>query len=337
MTTTDAPVRRPLDVPPALVERIRAGRRFLLTSHLNPDGDAIGSGLGLARILESLGKEAVVWNHDVTPGVYAPLPGSDRIHEGPTPPAGFPEAFDTAIVLECPTLDRCGIEAQVARLPMLNIDHHLGNDEYGELVWIDTESASLGAMIHRLAHALGAEVDAATADTLYLTLVTDTGNFRFGNATADAFESAAALVREGARPERVSQWLYESRPESSLRLLAGMLDTLELHHGGRVATAWLRRELIESTGAGPGDSEGLVDYPRSIEGVEAVALFRELPDGRVKASLRSRGEVSVERVASARGGGGHRNAAGFTSTLEAAPGLEREVVRALERALEDAQ
>ncbi|MCG8463114.1 MAG: bifunctional oligoribonuclease/PAP phosphatase NrnA [Holophagales bacterium] len=322
-------------VPAELLARIRAGRRFLLTSHVNPDGDAIGSELGLQRVLAALGKEARVWNRDPTPGSYRHLAGSDTIHVGDTPPSGFPGDFDAAIVLECPTLDRCGHEALVrGALPLINIDHHLGNDLYGVATWIDVEAPAVGSMVFRLARALGAEVDGATADCLYLALVTDTGNFRFANATAQAFESAANLVRAGARPEQVCHWLYESRPESALRLLGEMLPSLELHHGGRVATAWLTREMVQRSGARPGDSEGLVDYPRSIAGVVAVALFRELEDGRVKASLRSRGELSVERIARAGGGGGHTNAAGFTASAEASKNIQSTVVEALAEALD---
>jgi phosphoesterase RecJ-like protein len=329
--------------PESLLSLIRQGNRFLLTSHVNPDGDAIGSELGLARVLRKLGKSAVVWNRDATPPIYSPLPGSARIHAGEEPPAGFPEAFDAVLVLECPSLDRTGLEAALTdagkppvdsgaeptgeetrrpsaagngRLPIANIDHHLGNQHYGGINWVDTAAPALGELVHRLAHALKVAMDEETATCLFLTLVTDTGGFRFTNATAEAFEAAATLVREGARPELVSQWLHESRPEASLRLLGAMLHTLELHDEGRVATALISEEMFATCGAAPGDTEGLVDYPRSIAGVQAVALFRQTGADRYKVSLRSRGEVDVEQVARRHGGGGHRNAAGFAAEGE---------------------
>lgn len=334
--TAETPAISASTAPPAeLVERLRSGRRFLLTSHVNPDGDAIGSELGLARVLESLGKEAVVWNRDPAPRVYDPLPGSAAIHVGETPPRGFPDAFDAAIPLECPSLERCGLEEELEALPLLNIDHHLGNDGYGEIAWVDPSAPAVGAMVYRLARALGAEVDPETATALYLTLVTDTGGFRFPNATAEAFESAAALVREGAEPYRVAHWLFESQPEPAVRLLGEVLRTLELHRDGRIATVWLTRAMIESCGARPGDSEGLIDHPRSIAGVDAVALFRELEDGGVKVSLRSRGDIDVQAVARERGGGGHKNAAGCT--IPSAGGgseIQAEIVAALSHALE---
>jgi phosphoesterase RecJ-like protein len=304
--------------PESLLSLIRQGNRFLLTSHVSPDGDAIGSALGLARILRKLGKGAVVWNRDATPPLYGPLPGSARIHAGEEPPAGFPEAFDAILVLECPSLDRTGLEAPLAAAgkPLVNIDHHLGNQHYGGVNWVDTAAPALGEMVHRLGAALKLAMDEETATCLFLTLVTDTGGFRFTNATAEAFEAAAVLVRQGARPELVSQWLHESRPEASLRLLGAMLHTLELHDGGRVASALISEEMFATCGAAPGDTEGLVDYPRSIAGVQAVALFRQTGADRWKVSLRSRGEVDVEQVARRHGGGGHRNAAGFSAESE---------------------
>ena len=235
--------------PEDLLRKIRQGNRFLLTSHVNPDGDAIGSELGLARLLRSLGKGAVVWNRDPIPAVYRPLPGSERVHSGEQPPAGFPEKFDAVVVLECPSPDRTGLEAHVGSLPVINIDHHLGNQHYGAVNWVDSAAPAVGEMVFRLAQALKVTLDPETASCLYLTLVTDTGGFRYSNATPAAFEAAAALVREGAHPEQVAQWLYESQPESVVRLLGEMLQTLALHHGGRIATVRLDPEMFERAGA----------------------------------------------------------------------------------------
>jgi len=301
-----------MKAPEDLLRRIRQGNRFLLTSHVNPDGDAIGSELGLARLLRGLGKGAVVWNHDPTPALYRPLPGSERIHVGEEPPAGFPDMFDAVIVLECPSPDRTGLEKQLAERPVINIDHHLGNQCYGVINWVDSAAPAVGEMVYRLAQGLKVSLEPEVASCLYLTLVTDTGGFRFSNATAAAFEAAATLVREGAHPEQVSQWLYESQPLAVVRLLGEMLQTLQTHEAGRVATGRLTREMFARVGASPGDSEGLIDHLRSIAGVDAVALIRELEDGSHKVSLRSRGEVDVEKIARHHGGGGHRNAAGFT-------------------------
>lgn len=301
-----------MKAPEDLLRKIRQGNRFLLTSHVNPDGDAIGSELGLARLLRGLGKGAVVWNRDPTPAVYKPLPGSDRIHVGEEPPAGFPDKFDAIIVLECPSPDRTGLEQHLGERPIINIDHHLGNQCYGSVNWVDSAAPAVGEMVFRLAQTLKLALEPEVASCLYLTLVTDTGGFRFSNATPAAFEAAAALVREGAQPEQVSQWLYESQPLAGVRLLGEMLQSLQLHEGGRVATGRLTLAMFEKAGAGSGDSEGLIDSIRAIAGVEAVALIRDREDGSHKVSLRSRGEVDVEKIARHHGGGGHRNAAGFS-------------------------
>lgn len=319
--------------PEDLLRKLRTGHRFLLTSHRNPDGDSIGSAVGLARIVRSLGKGAVIWFRDKPPTVYESLPGSGRIHTGEEPPAGWPDKFDASIVLECPSADRSGLEDALALRPILNIDHHLGNQLYGKINWVDSAAPSVGEMVYRLAQGLKVELDPDTATALYLTLVTDTGGFRFANATPQAFEAAAALVREGASPETVAKWLYESQPPAVLRLLGGMLGSLKLHDEGRVATVHLTREMFEAAGADHGDSEGLVDYPRSIAGVEAVALFRHQEGDEIKVSLRSRGEVNVEEIASRHGGGGHKNAAGCV--LEGDPEeIEEQIVGELAQALE---
>ncbi len=320
-------------IPESLTAFVRAQQRFLIVSHANPDGDAIGSGLGLARLLRHAGKEAAVWNLHPTPTTYRALPDSAAMHAGTEPPAGFPDAFDCVVVLECPTLDRTGLDAALAPLLLVNIDHHLGNSGYGVENWVDPSAPAVAVMVAELARSLGVTIDPATADCLLLALVSDTGGFRFSNATPAAFEAAAELVREGARPEQVSQWLNESQPASAVRLLGLVLGTLELHSGGRIATVHLDKEMFLRTGAQAGDSEGLVDVPRTIAGVEAVALLRETGPGEFKVSLRSRGAVDVQAVAGRHGGGGHKNAAGCKVAGEL-PSLKSLLVGELVAALE---
>lgn len=306
----NSPGRTAAKVPRDLLETFRSGGRFLLSSHAHPDGDAIGSEVALALLLRKAGSSATIWNADPAPDTCSGVAAEVPIHVGRTPPAGFPDEFDFVVPLECPRLDRTGLEEALRLLPILNIDHHLGNQLYGRANWVDTEAPAVAEMVLRLARALDLEIDETTATALYLGLSTDTGSFRFSNATPRAFEAAAELVRHGARPERVATWVYESQSPAALRLLAEMLATLELHRDGRVASVRLELSMFERAGAGQTDSDGLIDHPRSIRGVEAVALFRERPEGDVKVSLRSRGRIDVGAIASRRGGGGHRNAAG---------------------------
>lgn len=310
--------------PEPLLGPLCDSERFVITSHMNPDGDAVGSSLALARLLRKHGKAALVWLRDPVPSMFRQLSGSDRVHLGEEPPPGFPDAFDAAITLECPSLERSGLEETLSGTTLLNIDHHLGNENYGVANWVDSSAPALGEMILTLAETLKLPVDPDTATCLMVALVSDTGGFRFSNSTERAFEAGARLVAKGARPQQISQWLYESRSPASLRLLQEMLSSLELHEGERLATALVTREMFERSGASPEDTEGLVDFPRSIESVEAVGLIRETGAGRVKVSLRSRDRINVEEIARRNDGGGHRNAAGYR--LEASPAEARALV-----------
>ncbi len=323
----------PSPPPERLVGLLEEAENVLITSHIHPDGDAVGTSLGLARILESLGKTSRVWLRDPPPSIYQALPGASTIHLGPDPPVGYPESYQRVVVLECPTLDRSGLEEHLRLAPLLNIDHHLGNSFYGEDPWVEPAAPAVGEMVLRLADALGAPIDAETATLLLVALVTDTGGFRFSNASPAAFRAAARLVESGAKPERVAQWVYESQPPATIRLMGQMISSLRLHGDGEVATAWLTPAMFEASGAAPGDAEGLIDIPRSIAGVEVVALLRNLEEGQVKASLRSRGRANVELVARGFDGGGHNNAAGckLTGTPEE---VETLIVTALRGALE---
>lgn len=320
-------------LPDALLKKLRSGSRFLITSHANPDGDAVGSSLGLARILRRMGKTATVWLKDEPPSLFRQLPGADRIHHGEEPPAGFPEGFSAVIVLECPSLDRTGLEEAFGKIPLLNIDHHLGNQLYGAVNWVDPAAPAVGEMVQRIARALKAPLGEDTANLLLTALVSDTGGFRYGNTTEEAFLAAAELAREGAKPDLVARWIYESDRPQRLELLRLMLESLELHQEGRIATVYLSQAMFEKAGAEAGDAEGLINVPRSIAGVEAVALFKELPENGLKVSLRSRGTVDVEAVASRHDGGGHRNAAGCrfeeTSLDEARTTIVGELAEAL--------
>lgn len=325
-----------VQVPDAMLDGVRSAQRFVISSHRNPDGDGVGSSVGLARLLRRLGKSTRVWLRDEPPAPYRPVLETERVHFGAEPPAGYPDAFDAAIILECPSLDRTGLEEALGELSLLNIDHHLGNGLYGKANWVDSAAPAVGEMVLRLAQALRLELDERSATPLYLALSTDTGGFRFANATRRAFEAAAALVGGGARPETVAQWVYESQPIAALRLAGECLRTLELHGDDQVATALVSREMFAATDAEESDTEGLVDYPRSIAGVRAVALLKELADGGCKVSLRSRGDLDVESMARRHGGGGHKNAAGFTLDEGSAERLRAEVAAELVELVEEA-
>jgi phosphoesterase RecJ-like protein len=300
----------------AAVAFLRRATRVLITSHSAPDGDAIGSELGMLELVERLGGAARVVNRDPHPASLAFLPGLERIDVAAALPAGLETDFDLAVVLECPGLDRPGL-AGIDKLPVLNIDHHLANERYGALDFVDEEAPAVGEMVLAMAAATSVEVSPSMATCLYTALVTDTGDFRYSNATPRAFAAAARLVTAGARPHVIAEALHEHVPERVVRLTAAALATLELLAEGRVAVISCDRAMLAATGARPEDTESLINIPRGIDGVHAAVLLKDFSNGSVRVSLRSRGGLDVQSVARAFGGGGHRNAAGCTIALPA--------------------
>jgi bifunctional oligoribonuclease and PAP phosphatase NrnA len=289
-------------------EWIGRHRVFLITAHERLDGDALGSELALCLMLRSLGKKAVVYNQDPTPGNYLFLPGSDLIvHE--LPPL---DPFEVAFILDCSELERVGEEStRIGTIPnLVNIDHHVSNGGFSDIRLIDPQASSTGELICRLFRGMNLTVTGEMATCLYTAILTDTGGFRYGNTRRGTLLAAADLVGAGANPQWISENVYEANSPARLRLLGAALPTLTLEEGGRVGSLTVTQKALADAGALPEHAEGFVDLPRSIRGVEISILYAELPDGRFKLSLRSKGKANVERVARALGGGGHVNAAG---------------------------
>jgi phosphoesterase RecJ-like protein len=307
-------------------EQIGRHRVFLITAHERPDGDALGSELALCHMLRGLGKEVTIYNQDRTPENFHFLPGSDGIvHE--LPPL---EDFEVAIILDCSELKRVGREsARIATIPdLVNIDHHVSNGGFCDVRLIDPQASSTGELIFRLVRDMGLVVTREMATCLYTAILTDTGGFRYGNTRRGALLAAADLVTGGADPQWISENVFESDSPSRIRLLAAVLPTLTLEEDGRVGTLTVTQKALADAGALPEHSEGFVDLPRSIRGVEISIIFAELPDGRFKLSLRSKGTVNVERVARAFDGGGHINAAGCQVEGELSA-IRRRVIEAI--------
>ena len=288
---------------------LATGRRFLLTGHRNPDGDALGSALGLALALEAAGKEARVVMRDRWSFAYSKMPAISRVAVVETLPADWPSGWDALFTMECPEADRAGWP-NLLQGKVVNVDHHPGNTRYGALNLVDLPAAATGEIVSDLLDILGWPLTADIATNLWVSLVTDTGSFRYSNTTPKALALGARLVAEGAQPGPVNEFLFEAAPLSSLKLEALVLGTLELHAGGTVATVELPRRFFDESGAKEADTEGLVNRARGIEGVRAAALIREGEDGEIRCSLRSKGTVDVRSVAVLHAGGGHRNAAG---------------------------
>lgn len=310
-----------------IVQHIFQGNRFAITSHARPDGDAIGSELGLGLALREAGKEVTIVNADPHPSNYAQLPGIETIRIG----TRLEESYDAVIVLECSSLARTGLQ-DLDQYFIVNIDHHPKNEGYGDLQWFDADAAAVGEMVYHLLERAGIPLSPPVASNLYVSLISDTGSFKFSNTTARTFAIAGDLVQAGADPGKIAELVYMNQPESRVRLLSRLLESLELHPSRRISWMKLDRRMLEQAGASARDTEGLVNYALGIEGVLMCALFRE-EEGCFRASLRSKGELDIGSVAASLGGGGHRNAAGVTLTGDYTEVKDR-VIRELEKKLQ---
>lgn len=308
--TAPAPITVVAPEPPARLLELLDGPRgeALMLGHVHPDGDVLGTLLGLGLGLERAGWSVTYAGPDPMPEVLDFLPGGDRWQAWRT----APRRFGTIILTDCPNDGRTEGLLAGARSPegqVLNIDHHPDNRRYGTVNWIDPSAAATGEMIFDLLVGLRWPIGPDVALDLYTALHTDTGSFRYSNTTARTFRIAAALTAAGAEPALVTDRLYQRRPKDALLTLGLLLSRVEVSDDGRVAT------LLVPAGAASEEfmaAEDLVTYPRSIAGVKVAVLLRAEPGGLVKASLRGKGEVPVNRIAHRFGGGGHENAAGCT-------------------------
>jgi phosphoesterase RecJ-like protein len=299
----------------AIADEIRRSSSFLVTSHEGPDGDAVGASLALASFLRGIGKEVCVHLQDPVPELYAFLPGSADVC-----PHIPDRAFDMAFVLDIGELRRAGEEFCAFRRigTIVNLDHHLGCEPFGRINLIDSAASATGVLVYRIARAFGCAFDYDTALCLYVAIMTDTGSFRYSNANREAFCIAGEMVEAGVNAWDVAERLYENQPRKRLELLACCLPTLEVIRGGEAASVTVTLEMYEKTGADAELTDGFVNYPRSIRGVEVAILFRQTDERRYKVGFRSKGKVNVAVFAAGLGGGGHHNAAGcmLEGTLE---------------------
>jgi phosphoesterase RecJ-like protein len=283
--------------------------RFLLACHENPEGDAIGSELALALALREMGKSVTVLNADPVPANLRFLPGAGTVvfeADG--------AVHDVAVLLDCGSPDRTGrVEAELTKCPFqVNLDHHRTGGTHGHLGIVDADAAAAGVLVHRVLKAMGHPIGADVALNLYVSILTDTGSFRYSSANPEAFRIAAEMVELGVEPWEVAEKVYETQEPARLRLLGRVLSSLELAVDGKVAAVTTTLADLAEFGATKDMLEGFVNHPRSVEGAEVGVSLREEGPDRWRASLRSKGRVDVSGVAQAFGGGGHRNAAGCT-------------------------
>ncbi len=308
-----------------LASFISTHKRFLVTTHEHPDGDAIGTQVALALFLEELGKEALMANQDPVPRIYRFLDPDDRVRfyePGRDDPAIA--ACDAAIVVDVGSLERVGrVGDAIKRLgkPVACIDHHVTNERFADVGLVVPEAASSASLVLELIRRLGRRPSPRTAEALFVGLSTDTGWFRFANATPAALRDAAELVACGADPPRIYELVYENLTWPRTHLLARALSTLRPEADGRIAYIVLTRQMFEETGATDEEVEGFVDKLRELGGVEVIIMFRERPEGGTRVSLRARHDADVASLAARFGGGGHRRAAGATLDLPLAAAI----------------
>ena len=313
-----------------VVELVEKKDRFAITSHVRPDGDSLGSSLGLYWLLRALDKEVEVTMRDMAPHAYQQLPGADAIRV--TPAVDRP--YDAVFVIECSDIDRPGL-IDLEKQFVVNIDHHSTTALFGAINWIDSTASAVGEMIYNLCKATGVRVTKEIAECVYTALLTDTGSFHYSNTTERTFKIASELVRTGVKPAKTAEAIFGSYQWPKIELLSLVLATAKRDETGHIAWMEQTLEMQEQTRASEEDADGFVNYPLSVAEIEATALFKECSPGVYRTSLRSKGDVNVAKVAEQFGGGGHRNAAGCTlkGNLES---VERQVVPLLQDAIKRA-
>ncbi|GMT41790.1 MAG: phosphoesterase [bacterium] len=309
------------------IEFLKTKNGFLLSTHKNPDGDGIGSILAIAGILDNLGKEYTIISHDPTPKKLSFLARTEEIRSCASS-AVENKSFDVAVIIDSPNLERIGCAARFlsSDVKILNIDHHVSNQRYGYRNLIVPEASSSAQVVGGIYEKMGIKPDPASAQALYVGLCVDTGRFRFNNTTPEVFRFAALLLECGAVPDKIADWLYFLMNRETLEGLSKILSSVRIYKNGKVAFAQLDHDFLNSDAGRKMDTEGFVNYPLSIEGVEAAFLLREEEKGKTRVSLRSKTEFDVNKLAGMFGGGGHPRASGCTIEEE----LENARIKLLE-------
>lgn len=290
-------------------EIIKNHNEFLVASHYNPDGDAIGSICGVGHILAALGKRITLYNPSGLPDRYSfvaqPAPISDTL------PETIPE---WTIVVDCGSGERMGdaLKARSGETSFINIDHHLGNDEFGVINWVDPKQPAVGNMVAELAKELGLPLSGPLAECVYLAVATDTGFFTYGSTTPESLELAAEMLRNGLDTAHLNMLITKQWSEERMRLWTETMNNVELHLDKQVATTVVTKEMFARTGTTSEDTENIINFVRRLKSVRVAAILREEGHNFYKFSLRSYGDDNVQTIAARFGGGGHRNASGGT-------------------------
>lgn len=314
-----------------VVELIENKQQFGITTHIKPDGDGVGSSLGLYWLLKSLGKSAEVIVRGDVPLAYRSLPGAEEIRDIEK----IDKKYDAIFVIECSDLERPGIAGLEDEFTV-NIDHHATSEHFGTINWIDSTASAVGEMIYNLCKAIGGRVTREIAECVYMALVTDTGSFHFSNTTERTLKVASELIKAGVKPADISEAVYNNYPWSRIELMRQVLGTVRRDESGRVAYLRQTMKMREAAGAVDGDNNGFVNIPLAAREILAAVYMREVGENQFRVSLRSKGDINVAKVAEKYGGGGHRNAAGLRIEGDWDE-KEAELVAAVRQAVERAE
>ncbi len=305
-----------LTIPDEIVDVFRKGNHFIITSHVNLDGDALGSEIALFLMLKQMKKDVRIINQDQTPSIYQFLPAVQEIINTERRD-NHDIYFDVKpgtilVVLDSSSLERSGdIPIDMKQVSFtVNIDHHPSNAYFGDYNYVDTEASSVGEILFRLGRQMKCKIDEQIAISLYTAIVTDTGSFRYANTNAGTFRVAAHLVHSGANPNRIADDIYNKKAASSLKILGEALRNLKIDSSYRISWTVITRDMIDKMQSKDEETEGIVDKILSVKDVQVSALFRETKREDIKISFRSKGEFNVDLFARLFGGGGHPNAAG---------------------------
>jgi len=303
-----------------VIASVKRNRRFLLTTHTNPEGDALGSTLAFYRLLKKVGKEAVVISDDVIPCGYEFLPDIDKIKRFRWCPGKKKNSadikFDYLVALDCSDLARCGQVARVntANKPIINIDHHISNGKFGEINWIEPETSSCSEMIYKLYKAMGVALDRKAALLLYTGILTDTGSFRYSNTGSFTHRAVSQLLKYQLDVVRIYKSVYEDIPFVDMQLLCKILPDMRSSARGRIIWFQIGRKILKDKRLSFDLSEHVLSFGRAVRGVEVAVLFKENlgVKNEIRVNLRSQGKVDVNKIAQFFGGGGHKTASGIT-------------------------
>jgi phosphoesterase RecJ-like protein len=321
-TATDTAIRA------RIADEIRTRQRFVLSSHVRPDGDAIGSQLAMAYALWHLGKDVRIVNQDPAPEPLSVFPGVSSIEVANR----VDDPGDAVIVMECGDLTRTGVEG-LERGFVINIDHHVGNTGYGAVNWFDASAAACSEMVFDLVKELGVPLTREIATHVYIAILTDTGSFHYSSISPRTFDICRQCVEAGIDPPAIAGAIFNSNNLGRLKLFGAVLSRMVLDESGRVATICVDHKLARECGGTYDDTEGIVNLPLTVKEIAGVVFFKEAGPDDWRVSMRSKGDVNVNAVAKEFGGGGHKNASGCSATgsfEELKPLFQRKLLEQIE-------